>query len=148
MSGDLDAKMRALLASMGVQVWEGEEAEAHMYVLMASIPLRWTFSRRDYIQAHRENEARDRERRDAQRERRGLPPLHKPGDADAVGRALRGRQMRDGSWRCRCVVHDDRNPSMTVRDGHSQLLVRCWSRGCSPTEILRELRRRGIIGHC
>jgi len=43
---------------------------------------------------------------------------------------------------CRCPVHDDRNPSLTLRDGDRGILVKCHS-GCDSQAIVDELKRRG-----
>jgi len=44
----------------------------------------------------------------------------------------------------RCPAHDDRHPSLRIREGDSGLLVRCYA-GCDPLDILAELRRRGLL---
>ena len=49
------------------------------------------------------------------------------------------RRNRDG-WLVNCVCHDDRHPSLSLRDGEGgRILVHCF-RGCDPREILRTLR--------
>src|SRR5262249_57974308 len=119
MSGDSSEVFRQVCAQMGITVWEGEHAEAYAYLAMAAAlaDVHWTFSRRDYVEAHAENERRDRQRRAAERERRGLPPLHRPGDAERVGRALNGRRVNKTTWRCICPIHGGK--SLEVKDGHS-----------------------------
>jgi putative DNA primase/helicase len=59
--------------------------------------------------------------------------------AAALGGA--GREGRD--WRCRCPLHGGR--SLTLRDGRTALLARCWA-GCDARDVLAELRRMGLIG--
>lgn len=49
-----------------------------------------------------------------------------------------------GTWHgsyamCRCPVHDDRTPSLSIRQGTSGVLVHCFA-GCNPREIMRVLR--------
>jgi hypothetical protein len=58
--------------------------------------------------------------------------------ARALGGVKSGRQ-----WKCRCVVHDDAEPSMIVFDGREQVQVRCLAL-CEPADIIAELRRRGL----
>jgi putative DNA primase/helicase len=60
--------------------------------------------------------------------------------------AALGKARREGrDWRCICPVHG--GSSLTLRDGHRRLLVKCW-RGCNSVEVLAELRRLGLIaGH-
>lgn len=58
--------------------------------------------------------------------------------------ALGGRWFGSYGY-ARCVVHEDRRPSLRLRDGHnSRLLVRCES-GCEARDILCELRHRGLL---
>ena len=50
-----------------------------------------------------------------------------------------------GSWRgyiatCRCPAHEDRDPSLSVRQGHDGILVHCFA-GCDPGDVLREISR-------
>jgi hypothetical protein len=63
--------------------------------------------------------------------------------ARAITAALGGRwHGRYGM--ARCVVHDDRTPSLQIADGESALLLKCWA-GCDPRDVLGELRRRGLL---
>jgi len=41
---------------------------------------------------------------------------------------------------CRCPAHDDRRPSLSIRQGDHGILVTCFA-GCSREDVLRELRR-------
>jgi hypothetical protein len=60
--------------------------------------------------------------------------------------AVLGGARRSGRWwACRCPAHDDRAPSLSLRDGERGLIVRCWA-GCDPRDVLAELRRLGLIG--
>jgi hypothetical protein len=59
--------------------------------------------------------------------------------ADALGDAR--PEGRD--WRCRCPLHGGR--SLTLRDGDGgRLLAWCFA-GCDSRDVLRELRRRGLL---
>jgi hypothetical protein len=55
--------------------------------------------------------------------------------------ALRGR-WHGNSGKVRCPCHDDRTPSMSVRDGDEpgRILVHCFA-GCQSEDIINELRR-------
>lgn len=54
-------------------------------------------------------------------------------------RALGGRHGM-----ARCPAHDDRTPSLSIRDGHDgQVLVHCHG-GCSQDAVIAELRDRGL----
>ena len=63
---------------------------------------------------------------------------------DRVLTALRERgrdpkQQSDGSWKARCPAHDDRNPSLSVREGpNGRALVHCHA-GCETGEVLAAL---------
>lgn len=46
------------------------------------------------------------------------------------------RQTGTDRWVARCPAHDDKHPSLSVREtGDGTLLVRCWS-GCSAAEVV------------
>jgi hypothetical protein len=70
-------------------------------------------------------------------------------NAETVFRIL-GGQRHGHSFLCRCPVpghgqgRGDRNPSLSVRDGDAQLLVKCHG-GCQTRDVLDELRRLGLL---
>ncbi len=64
--------------------------------------------------------------------------------AAEIARALGGAHRSGAWWRCRCPVHGSRSASLSLRDGTRGLLIRCWA-GCSPCDVLAELRRLGLI---
>lgn len=50
-----------------------------------------------------------------------------------------------GTWSgqsalCRCPAHDDRSPSLSIRQGDRGFLVHCYA-GCDSSDVLRELGR-------
>ena len=53
-----------------------------------------------------------------------------------------GGKWRGGYGEARCVVHDDHDPSMTIRDGVESVLVTCHA-GCERADIVRVLMRQG-----
>jgi hypothetical protein len=56
--------------------------------------------------------------------------------------AALGNARREGrGWRCRCPLHG--GVSLTLCDGESALLVKCWA-GCNRLDVLAELRRLGL----
>jgi hypothetical protein len=38
-------------------------------------------------------------------------------------------------WLARCPAHDDRDPSLSIREGDKGVLLKCWA-GCSYSEIM------------
>jgi putative DNA primase/helicase len=65
--------------------------------------------------------------------------------AHEITEALRGRwnaAANRGIARCPC--HDDRSPSLSLRDGDEALLVHCFA-GCDRRDILAALRDRGLL---
>jgi hypothetical protein len=58
--------------------------------------------------------------------------------AGALGARRSGRQ-----WKCRCVAHEDSNPSMLIFDGRHAVQVRCMA-GCEPKDIIGVLKSRGL----
>ena len=64
-------------------------------------------------------------------------------NAAAIARALGGKPC-SGGYVARCPVHDDRSPSLSIRDGDDRVLVTCFA-GCNRRDILAELRQRGLL---
>jgi hypothetical protein len=64
-------------------------------------------------------------------------------NAETIARALGGRRI-GGSWTARCPAHDDRTPSLSIRDaGDGKVLVRCHA-GCDQERVIAALRARGL----
>ncbi|MCW5699261.1 MAG: toprim domain-containing protein [Rhodospirillales bacterium] len=59
-------------------------------------------------------------------------------NAAEIIRALSGR-----NGMARCPAHQDRNPSLSIRDGESGLLVTCYA-GCDRRDVIAALRQRGL----
>jgi putative DNA primase/helicase len=70
--------------------------------------------------------------------------------ASRIAHVLSGAPIAGGGFICRCPVpthgagRGDRNPSLSVKDGHSHLVVTCFA-GCDRREVLAELCRRGLL---
>jgi hypothetical protein len=56
---------------------------------------------------------------------------------------LGGRWAPNGGM-CRCPAHDDRTPSLSVRDGRTRLLLHCFA-GCASVAVLRALESQRVI---
>jgi putative DNA primase/helicase len=75
-----------------------------------------------------------------------LRKIHPADLAGDVARALGGAKRVGNGWRARCPVHDGSDPNLSLSNGDAgPLLVKCWSHGCNPKDILLELRRRGLL---
>ena len=63
--------------------------------------------------------------------------------AETLARALGGR--RTGShWMAPCPTHEDRDPSLSIRDADDgKVLVHCHA-GCDQSVVIGELRSRGL----
>jgi putative DNA primase/helicase len=70
--------------------------------------------------------------------------------AEALASPRRAHRLADGSYIVPCPLSShgkgqgDRHPSLSVRDGASQLLVYCHA-GCDPRDVLDVLRQRGLL---
>jgi putative DNA primase/helicase len=65
--------------------------------------------------------------------------------AEAIAKALGGRKA-GGGWMARCPAHDDREPSLSIRDAEDgKVLVRCHA-GCDQGRVIAALRSRGLWG--
>ena len=62
--------------------------------------------------------------------------------AETMARALGGRKVGQG-WTARCPAHDDREPSLSIRDSDGKVLVRCHA-GCDQRDVIAALKERGL----
>ena len=63
--------------------------------------------------------------------------------AETIAKALGGRKA-GGGWMARCPAHDDREPSLSIRDAdNGKVLVRCHA-GCDQRDVIAALRSRGL----
>jgi putative DNA primase/helicase len=64
--------------------------------------------------------------------------------AEIIARALGGRKAGSG-WVARCPAHDDRTPSLAIRDAdNGKVLVHCHT-GCDPRNVIAALKARGLL---
>jgi putative DNA primase/helicase len=63
--------------------------------------------------------------------------------AETIAKALHGRKS-GGGWMARCPAHDDREPSLSIRDAsEGRVLVRCHA-GCDQKQVIAVLRSRRL----
>ena len=62
--------------------------------------------------------------------------------AETIARALGGRKVGQG-WTARCPAHEDREPSLSIRDADGKVLVRCHA-GCDQRDVIAALKERGL----
>ncbi len=62
--------------------------------------------------------------------------------AETLAKALGGRKVGQG-WTARCPAHDDREPSLSIRDADGKVLVRCHA-GCDQRDVIAALKARGL----
>ena len=63
--------------------------------------------------------------------------------AGKIFSALGGRQLNSHEWMLHCCCHDDKNPSLHMSLSGDKILLCCHA-GCSQSEIIEELRNRGL----
>jgi len=64
-------------------------------------------------------------------------------NAEIIAKALGGRKA-GGGWMACCPAHDDRVPSLSIRDADDgKILVRCHA-GCDQKQVIAVLRSRGL----
>jgi putative DNA primase/helicase len=64
-------------------------------------------------------------------------------NAETIAYALGGRKAGSG-WTARCPAHEDRTPSLSIRDSNDgKVLVRCHA-GCDQEQVIATLRSRGL----
>jgi putative DNA primase/helicase len=65
--------------------------------------------------------------------------------AAEIAAALGGATRNGYGWLARCCCHEDRQPSLSLKDGDDgRLLVKCFA-DCDARDILAELRARGWL---
>lgn len=58
---------------------------------------------------------------------------------DITSRLDHCRQVRDGEWLARCPAHDDKSPSLTIKDaGDGRTLIHCFA-GCGAVDVVEAL---------
>jgi putative DNA primase/helicase len=63
--------------------------------------------------------------------------------AETIAKALGGRRT-GGSWMARCPAHDDRTPSLSIRDTDGgTVLIHCHA-GCDQQQVISVLRSLGV----
>jgi putative DNA primase/helicase len=63
--------------------------------------------------------------------------------AEEIAQALGGHRWGSG-WTARCPAHDDRNPSLSIRETpNGKILVRCHA-GCEQAQVIDALRARDL----
>ena len=45
------------------------------------------------------------------------------------------KRVGSNRWQARCPAHDDRNPSLSIKDDSGCVLVKCWG-GCDTGDVL------------
>ncbi len=62
--------------------------------------------------------------------------------ADRIAKALKARHSGRG-WIAHCPAHEDRSPSLSVRQEGDKILVHCFA-GCRQAAVIEALRVRGL----
>ena len=62
--------------------------------------------------------------------------------AETIAKGLGGRKAGRG-WTARCPAHDDRTPSLSIRDADGKVLVCCHA-GCEQERVISALSGRGL----
>jgi putative DNA primase/helicase len=64
-------------------------------------------------------------------------------NAESIAKALAGRKV-GGSWTARCPAHNDRTPSLSIREADDgKVLVHCHA-GCDQEQVIAVLRTCGL----
>jgi len=62
--------------------------------------------------------------------------------ANVLGKLDGVRASTGGAYQAKCPAHADKTPSLTVKEGHSGILLKCWA-GCTFDEICEALDLSG-----
>lgn len=55
--------------------------------------------------------------------------------APLLGRLAQVKVAGPGRWYARCPAHEDRSPSLSVRDTGERVLLHCWA-GCAADDVI------------
>jgi len=61
---------------------------------------------------------------------------------DSIARALNARRSGAG-WIAKCPAHDDKNPSLSIRDADGKVLLHCHA-GCAQGDVIDALKAHGV----
>ena len=64
-------------------------------------------------------------------------------NAEIIAKALRGCRAGAG-WVAHCPAHDDRKPSLSIRDTKSGIVLVWCHAGCEQARVIEALRSRGL----
>lgn len=67
-------------------------------------------------------------------------------NAEQIAERCGGARRAGAGWLCRCPAHDDRTPSLSVRDIDRKTLLHCFG-GCSYLAVVAALKRIGVHVH-
>jgi len=62
--------------------------------------------------------------------------------AESIARALEARRSGAG-WMGKCPAHDDRNPSLSIREADGKVLLHCHA-GCTQRDVIDALKAKGL----
>jgi putative DNA primase/helicase len=62
--------------------------------------------------------------------------------AASIAHALEARRSGSG-WMARCPAHDDRNPSLSIREADGKVLLHCHA-GCQQRDVIDVLKAKGL----
>lgn len=62
--------------------------------------------------------------------------------ADSIVRSLGARRV-GSSWMAKCPAHNDRNPSLAIRESDGKILLRCHA-GCSQHDVIDAMKALGL----
>ena len=63
--------------------------------------------------------------------------------AETIARALGGRKV-GSAWMARCPAHEDREPSLSIKDAEDDKILVCCHAGCDQQQVIAVLKARGI----
>jgi hypothetical protein len=63
--------------------------------------------------------------------------------AEELARELGGRRSGSGRWTARCPAHQDKTPSLSIREADGRLLVH-FHAGCAQSDVVAALKSRSL----
>jgi putative DNA primase/helicase len=62
--------------------------------------------------------------------------------ANELARRVKAKRV-GRSFVCRCPAHNDGDPSLSIMQGHTAILLKCFA-GCEPADIIAAWKASGV----
>jgi len=65
-------------------------------------------------------------------------------NAEQIAKKIGGAKRTSGAWQCKCPLHDDNKPSLSISDGEKGIVFYCHA-GCDQSAIFNHMKESGFV---